>query len=48
MKNNALSTKTSKATKVKPLSAVNQMARAKQSADLMRVRTCCCDPRASK
>ena len=48
MKNNAVSVKTSKATKVRSLSTVNQMVRAKQSADLMRFRTCCCDPRASK
>lgn len=44
----AVSVNGNKATKVKRLSAVNQMVRAKQSADLMRFRTCCCDPRASK
>ena len=45
---NAVSTKEQRATKVRSLRTVNRMVVAKQSADLMRFRTCCCDPRASK
>ena len=48
MTQNNANLKSGKTTKVRSLSVVNQMVKAKQSADLMRFRTCCCDPRASK
>lgn len=48
MTQSVLSVKTDKVVKVRGLNVVNQMVKAKQSADLMRFRTCCCDPRASK
>ena len=34
--------------KVSSLRAVNQLVCEKRAADLLRFRTCCCDPRASK
>ena len=39
---------TTSVSKVKSLFAVNQLVREKRAADLLRFRTCCCDPRASK
>lgn len=39
---------TQKASKVKSLYAVNQLISQKRASDLLRFRTCCCDPRASK
>ena len=37
-----------KASKVRSLYVVNQLISQKRASDLLRFRTCCCDPRASK
>lgn len=48
MQNTTAVSKEKAQSKVISLKAVNQMVREKRNADLLRFRTCCCDPRASK
>ena len=48
MKTLTTATNTQKAVKIRSLSEVNLLVREKRSADLLRFRACCCDPRASK
>ena len=48
MPNTISASKEKAKSKVNSLKTVNQMVREKRNADLLRFRTCCCDPRASK
>ena len=48
MGTNSTSTLTKSNTKIISLYKINSMVRAKREAELLRFRTCCCDPRASK
>lgn len=48
MPNTTVASKEKAQHKLNSLKAVNQMVLEKRNADLLRFRTCCCDPRASK